>query len=106
MLGLKNGFIPIIGGFRLMFKVRTSRGDHLKRVYDHLDPCCIYLPLLDIVVYVEVGVYYCLVPVVVCVILVSLLLCLCIVFCVVEVLPAIVVVVVALSVCCNRNSRQ
>ena len=89
-----------------MSKVRISRGDHLNRVYDHLDPCCIYLPLLGIVACVEVGVYYGVGPVVVCVILVSLLLCLCIVFCVVEVLPAIVVVVVALSVCCNRNSRQ
>ena len=98
MLGLKNGFIAIIGGFRPLFKVPTSRGDHIKRVLECLDLCCIHLPLLDIVVYVEVVVYYCLDPVVVCVIIVSLLLCHCIVFCVVEVLPAIVVVVVALSV--------
>ena len=75
-------------------------------MFECLDLCRIHLPLLDIVVYVEVVVYYCLDPVVVCVILVSLLLCLCIVFCVVEVLPAIVVVVVALSVFCNINSRQ
>ena len=62
-----------------MSKVRISRGDHLNRVYDHLDPCCIYLPLLGIVACVEVGVYYGVGPVVVCVILVSLLLCLCVV---------------------------
>ena len=81
------------------------------------DPCCIHLPLLGIVVYVEVGVNYCLDPVTVCVVLVSLLLCLyvvlvslllclCVVSPVVGVLPVAVVVVVALSVFCNINLRQ
>ena len=97
MLGLKNGFIAIIGGFRPLFKVPTSRGDHIKECIKRLDLCCIHLPLLGIVVYIEVGAY-CLDPVVICVIIVSLFLCICVVFCVVVVLPVTVVVVVALSV--------
>ena len=107
MLGLANGFIAIIGGFRPVFRVpNLAIGSQTESVRVP-DPCCIHLPLLGIVVYVEVGVNYGLDPVTVCVVLVSLLLCLCVVLVsLVEVLPVAVVVVVALSVFCNINLWQ